>query len=95
MKIVSVVFQSTHNPEEYSTREYSYFAKIPLAVGDIVLAPVRTSHNTAKVIKLGVDPSEVGCDIRLLKTITSLAGTPAPDQMTLDTVGASTPAPTF
>ena len=80
MEIVSVQFQSKKNKEEYGGREYSYHAAIPLKVGDIVAVPTKHGTGTAKVTKLNVALGNVGCDIKLLKRIESLAEVMAPEE---------------
>lgn len=91
MKIVSVVFQSKQEPKEFSGREYSYYAAIPVNYGDIVLAPTKNGESKAKVVKTNIAESELNFDPGLLKVIETLA----PDEQ-VNNGEASTPTvPTF
>ncbi|MCL2215435.1 MAG: hypothetical protein FWB91_00310 [Defluviitaleaceae bacterium] len=98
-EIVSVKFQSKNNKQEFSGREYSYFAEIDLQVGDIVSAPVKNGYSIGKVTKANVSPQSVGCSLSLLKTIHSLAELdPEPSgdrQQTITDAAGATPAPAF
>ena len=38
-EIVKVRFKSRFQPGEWSPREYSYYAAVPLKVGDLVVVP--------------------------------------------------------
>jgi len=73
MDIVSVHFQNKKNPEDFSGREYSYYAAIPLNVGDIVMVPTQKGQGKARVVRIGVKADEIGFDIGLMKTIETLA----------------------
>ena len=97
MKIVQVQFQSKHNKDLFAGREYSYYAAIPLKLDDIVAVPTKHGTGVAKVTKVNVSPDDVGCDIRLLKSVESLAEEKAPkeSQPTINDTATSVPAPTF
>ena len=97
MEIVSVQFQSKQNKEEFSGRDYSYYAAIPLKMGDVVTVPTRHGTGTAKVTKVNVKPNEVGCDLRLLKSIESLAEVkpPVDSQPTIAEAADAVPPPIF
>lgn len=75
MEIVKVKFQNCANKDEFSGRYYSYFAYIPLSVGDIVKVPTATGHGIGKVVEVNVSPNNVGCPVDKLKTIRHLANT--------------------
>ncbi|MCL2220981.1 MAG: hypothetical protein FWC20_01830 [Oscillospiraceae bacterium] len=57
--LVSVQYQNKKNSDEYDGREYTYFAGIDLAVGDLVIAPVGNSESVAKVSAVNVPESKV------------------------------------
>jgi len=73
MDIVKVKFQNRTNKEEFSGREYSYFAYIPLSVGDIVKVPTTNGYGIGKVVEVDVPTSKVGCPVDKLRTIRHLA----------------------
>lgn len=73
MEIVKVKFQNRANKEEFSGREYSYFAYIPLRVGDIVKVPTAKGYGIGKVVEVNVSTSDVGCPLDNLRTIRQLA----------------------
>jgi hypothetical protein len=68
--LVSVQYRNKDNPEVYTGREYTYLTAIDLAVGDLVMAPVRDGFSVAQVSAINVPESKVDERIMpLLKTI--------------------------
>lgn len=58
-EIVKVRFKSRFQPGEWSPREYSYYAAVPLKVGDLVVVPSKYGESVAKVSQVHVDEREV------------------------------------
>ena len=68
-----VQFQDRKNPGEFSKREYGYFSKVQLIVGDIIMVPVENGKAVVRVSKIDVDESKI--DERIMpkmKTIEEL-----------------------
>jgi len=96
MEIVSVQFQSKNDKEEYTGREYSYIAGVPLKLGDIVAVPTKNGIGVAKVTKVNLRASDVGCPLSVLKKIDTLVENTPADEIAADTKPAGEyPAPTF
>ena len=73
VNIVNVQFEDRRHPGYYSGGSYSYIADNPLAVGDIVKAPTRYGDSIAKVCRVNVPVTEIGCKVGELKHITEPA----------------------
>ncbi|MCL2357612.1 MAG: hypothetical protein FWC70_10785 [Defluviitaleaceae bacterium] len=73
MSIVLVKFQSKKNPDDFSGKEYSYIAGIPLNVGDIVKVPTANGFGIGKVVEIDVPSNKIGCPLDKLKRIQHLA----------------------
>jgi hypothetical protein len=97
MDIVFVQFRRKHSKEKFSEKEYSFFADIPLNIGDLVYVPTKYGKGVAKVTKTDVQAYQVGCDLGLLKHITSFTEEETPDgeQQTLTDAAENTPCPLF
>jgi hypothetical protein len=71
--IIKCKFINIETGEIKSEKEYSYYAKIPLEIGDYVVVSGENSQNKKMVIAvvtaINVQPCEIGCDLSLLKTI--------------------------
>jgi len=66
--IVSVVYQSENDPEEFGSRAYSYYTEISLEVGDLVYVPVKDTTKVAKVVEINISESKID-ERYTLKTI--------------------------
>ena len=64
MNIVMVQFKDSKRPGGYSKREYGYFSKVPLTVGDIIFAPTEKGKTAVRVSK--IDVKESGIDVRIM-----------------------------
>lgn len=73
MNLVQVQFESRWKPGTYSGGAYTYIADHPLAVGDIVKVPTKYGESTAKVCRVNVPVTEIGCKVGELKHITEPA----------------------
>lgn len=70
--IVSVQFMSEIHPGEFVGREYSYYADVPLQVGDCVAVSSRRGESLARVTEVGVPEYRIDPKIKkILKHITS------------------------
>jgi len=67
-EIVKVQFPSKAASDGFGGKEYSYFASLPLKVGDLVKA----GQGKARVTRVNVGTDEIGADIKHLGTISSL-----------------------
>lgn len=68
--IVLIQFESQRRPGTYNGKEYSYIADVPLAVGDIVKVPTSSGESSARVSRVDVPISEIGCRVGELRHIT-------------------------
>lgn len=64
MNIVSVQFQSKSAPGKFAGREYSYYSKVPLEVGDIILAPAKNGATPVRVCRVDIPESEINDNVR-------------------------------
>lgn len=70
MHIIAVQFKDKKNPEKFGGREYTYYTKVSLAVGDVIVAPVGKGTGVVRVSRIDVKDSEVDVRIMpLMKTI--------------------------
>lgn len=68
--VVTVQFKYKH-AEGYGGNEYSYYADVPLEVGQIVKVPTRYGDSEARVCKTGISEGTLGGALRAcLKHIT-------------------------
>jgi len=99
--IVSVKFQDKNNPEEFSGKEYTYYAPINLKEGDIVLVETKNGNSVARVARTGIAEDEITFDIRLMKSVISLASEEIPfselpeERSTSENTSAQVSEPTF
>lgn len=70
-EIVKVRFKSHFQPGEWSPREYSYYAAVPLKVGDLVVVPSKYRESVAKVSQVHVDEREVRDYLHVMQTIST------------------------
>lgn len=68
-EIVKVRFKSRFQPGEWSPREYSYYAAVPLKVGDLVVVTSKYGDSVAKVSQIHVDEREVLDYLHVMHTI--------------------------
>ena len=68
--IVLIQFERQRRPGTYNGKEYSYIADVPLAVGDVVKAPTSSGESSARVSRINVPISEIGCKVGELRHIT-------------------------
>jgi len=59
MKIVAVQFKDRKDPDNFAGREYTYFTKVDLSVGDVIVAPVGKGSGTVRVSRVNVRDSEI------------------------------------
>lgn len=71
--LVYVQFESRYKPGTYTGGTYSYIADIPLEVGDTVKVPTKFGETTAKVVRVNVPVTEIGCRVGELRHITEPA----------------------
>ena len=58
-KMVSVQYESKHEPGTFGGREYTYYAGIELNVGDLIIAPTRDAYSKARVSQIDVPDGKV------------------------------------
>lgn len=82
--IIGVKFEDKYHAEGgFSGRQYSYFAGIPLTVGDIVIAPTRYGESKAMVTEVNLPESTIEKFRDAVKTIEKKAETKEdPDETT-------------
>lgn len=78
MDIIAVQYKNK-STGEYSGREYTYFADVPVAVGDEIIVPARNSQSAAKVSRIGIPEDEIASFADKLKTITEIIPANQPD----------------
>lgn len=71
--IVHVQFEDRRNPGYYAGGSYSYIADHPLAVGDLVKVSTKYGESNAKVCRVNVPVTEIGCRVGELRHITEPA----------------------
>lgn len=69
-RIVMVQFESRWKPKTFNGKEYSYIADVALEVGDIVMVPTSSGESIARVSRVDVPVSEIGCRVGELRHIT-------------------------
>lgn len=83
MDIIKVQYKAKGG--EYGCREYSYFSKIPLVVGDELMVPVRNGMGAARVSAIGVPEAEIAAFADKVKVIEErIAVEPVADFPTMD-----------
>ena len=58
-KIVLVKFGTSDTPRQFKGREYAYYTKVDLSVGDVIVVPVKNGNTAAIVCKTDVSPTEI------------------------------------
>ena len=79
-KIVAVQLKNKNDPSGYGGREYTYYSKVNLAVGDVIVVQTKYGEVPARVSKIDMKASEI--DVRVepfMKTIEKKM-TPADEQ---------------
>ena len=71
--VVNVQFEEQRNPGYYSGGHYSYINDFPVEVGDIVKVSTKYGDTTAKVCRVNVPVTEIGCRVGELRHITEPA----------------------
>lgn len=71
--ICNVQFEDRRNPGYFSGGCYSYINDHPLEVGDIVKVPTKYGESMAKVCRVNVPVTEIGCRVGELRHITEPA----------------------
>ena len=70
MSIVAVQFQDKRNPEEFAGREYTYYSNVPLAVGDVIVAPTSKGKGVVRVCRTDMADADIPENARpYMKTI--------------------------
>ena len=57
--IISVKYEDEYIPKTFSGKAYSYYTKIDVAVGDLVIAPARDTEIIARVSEINVPEYKV------------------------------------
>lgn len=52
--IVTVQYEARMEPGTFGGREYTYYAEVPLKVGDVVKVPTKFSSSLARVVRVGI-----------------------------------------
>lgn len=68
--IISVKYEDKYMPKTFSGRAYSYITAIPLAVGDLVVAPTAYGEKIARVSEINIPEFKVEFMKANLKLIT-------------------------
>ena len=71
MSIIAVQFKGRYS-DAYGSREYAYYADVPVSVGDIVKVPTKFGESEARVCRVDVPESEIPAYMEL-KHITEAA----------------------
>ena len=79
MSIIAVRFQSKKKPDEFTEREYTYYADVPFTVGEIILAP--TSKGTAVVRVCRTDMTDADIDDNIRPYIRTIEERVKPNDM--------------
>ena len=73
MEIVAVQFQDKKSPDEFAGREYSYYSKVPLSVGDVILAPTKKGATFVRVCRTDMADSDIDDNVKpYMRTIEEL-----------------------
>lgn len=76
--IVAVQYEARMEPGTFGGREYTYYAEVPLKVGDVVKVPTKFSSNLARVSKMGIPAYRVPENIKaIMRHITNKPIAPA------------------
>ena len=67
--IISVKYEDEYMPKTFSGKAYSYYTKIDVAVGDLVIAPARDTEIIARVSEINIPEYKVEMIKPFLKTI--------------------------
>ena len=67
--IISVKYEDEYMPKTFSGKAYSYYTKIDVSVGDLVIAPARDTEIIARVSEINVPEYKVEMIKPFLKTI--------------------------
>lgn len=67
--IVSVKYEDKFIPKTFSGKAYSYYSKIKLKVGDLVMAPTSTGSRIAIVSEVNIPEERIETIKSKLKTI--------------------------
>jgi len=63
MNIIAVQFKDKNDPGKFGKREYTYYAKVDLSVGDVIIVPTINGTGIARVSRVDVKRSEI--DVRV------------------------------
>ena len=73
MNVVAVQFQSKSDPEGFAGREYTYYSKVPLTVGDVILAPTKKGDTIVRVCRTDMADSDIDESVKpYMRTIEEL-----------------------
>ena len=67
--IISVKYEDDYMPKTFSGKAYSYYTKINVRVGDLVIAPTAHGEKIARVSEINIPEYKVSMIKYLLKTI--------------------------
>ncbi|WP_409969574.1 hypothetical protein RFF05_06590 [Bengtsoniella intestinalis] len=70
-QIIAVVYENKETGK-FEGKPYNYYCNIPVAVGDVVIAPTYKGDSKALVVEIYVNPSTLPAYVlNVLKTISS------------------------
>ena len=70
--IVSVKYEDQYVPRTFSGRQYAYFSKIDLQVGDLVEAPTKYGTSIAKVCEIDIPEQDIQDHVKkIMRVITT------------------------
>lgn len=67
--IISVKYEDTYMPKTFGGKAYSYYTKIKVNVGDLVIAPTAYGEKIARVSEINIPEYKVEMIKPYLKTI--------------------------
>ena len=78
LDIVTVQYTDESTPGEFAGRNYSYYADVPLKVGDCVAVPSRRGTSLAKVTEIGIPDYRVESRVKEIMRHITTAPVPPP-----------------
>lgn len=67
--IISVKYEDKYEPKAFSGKSYSYYTKVNVGVGDLVIAPTALGNKIARVSEINIPECKIEIIKPYLKTI--------------------------
>ncbi|WP_418710783.1 hypothetical protein [Allofournierella sp.] len=78
MDIVAVQYEARMEPGVFGGREYTYFAEVPLQMGDVVHVPTKFGSSLARVVRVGIPEYRVDDKVKQIMRHITNKPVPAP-----------------